>query len=349
MNEAIDLAVPAPGSRSRRWFVTVNYAGHTDQWCALECERLKDEFKKLFEAPSDEQILRYACFVLEQGGEGNTFHTHSVLHFNKSMRFNKIKKWVSDLYNKAGNIQQQRGANEQARKYIFKKDETYRLGPWEYGILKCEKGASALKRGVQLLVDGKASLRELAGEQPYSFVRSHSGFGALAEMLTPPLAVPDRTVSWYWGPSGTGKTYSAWKDAIAAAGGEEDRVVAIGFSQGGMTGFRPDEYDPRFHRAVILDELRASSIDYSLLLRLLDVYPFSVDARYRKKAWNVKHIYVTSPFPPSHFSGQEEALQLERRLTTVRHLTVPYEAAGTGGGGGPGSQGMAGGANAVGQ
>lgn len=126
------------------------------------------------------------------------------------------------------------------------------------------------------------------------------------------------TVHWFFGPSGTGKTSTAYTDAIAKYGTVHIQNAASGWWQG---------YDA--HEAVIIDEVRAgSALGFVTLLSLLDRYPCTIECKGGSRQFLAREIWLTSPFHPSHMysRGEEEVRQLLRRLTDIRLFDVPIDA-----------------------
>lgn len=110
-------------------------------------------------------------------------------------------------------------------------------------------------------------------------------------------------VYWYYGSTGTGKTRRAFAEA-------EDPWV----SSGNLKWW--DGYDG--HEDVILDDFRAEDIRWSVLLRILDRYPFRVEVKGGFRQLLARRIWITSDTAPgSGFVGVGDKNQLLRRLTKV--------------------------------
>jgi len=108
-------------------------------------------------------------------------------------------------------------------------------------------------------------------------------------------------VYWYWGPTGAGKTRRAFEEA-------KDPYI----TSGNMKWW--DGYDA--HEDVIMDDFRADSMTFSMLLRLLDRYPVRVEFKGGSRQFLAKRIWITCDRPPEELypSGRDTA-QLKRRIT----------------------------------
>ena len=104
-------------------------------------------------------------------------------------------------------------------------------------------------------------------------------------------------VIWFYGPAGTGKTSAA--RAVAAKSGQPYYIS-------GSTRDIFQAYSGE--HTIILDELRAGSIPYADLLRILDPYSIQsgvmAPSRYNDKALACDLFLVTSPYDPRSFYNE---------------------------------------------
>lgn len=116
-------------------------------------------------------------------------------------------------------------------------------------------------------------------------------------------------VHWRWGPSGCGKTKYVW-DMYPKE--EVYTPTTYKWWQG---------YDG--HKVVLIDELRANWCTFGQLLKLLDIYPYTVETKGGSRQIQATTWYITSAYPPEklynpeHFDAEERVEQLTRRITTV--------------------------------
>lgn len=118
------------------------------------------------------------------------------------------------------------------------------------------------------------------------------------------------TVIWLWGPTGSGKTRTAWES-------DTDNCI-----------IQPRDrywFGYRGQRTVVLDELRPRDTPFPQLLRWLDRYPCAVPTFYGWAKLRSRVMYVTAPAPPAdlyaHEASAEDIGQLERRCTYIIEVT----------------------------
>jgi len=121
----------------------------------------------------------------------------------------------------------------------------------------------------------------------------------------------------HWGPTGTGKSHTAYEESKAL----------------GPTYFKPvsdkwwDGYDQQ--PSVIIEDFRGE-IALATLLRLADKYPMRVPVKGGYKEFNSKRIYITSNIDIDDWfnkeqKGYEASMEaLKRRITKKIHFNKPY-------------------------
>lgn len=111
-------------------------------------------------------------------------------------------------------------------------------------------------------------------------------------------------ISWYWGPSGTGKTRLAFEEL-------DDPYVC------NDEGKWWDGYDA--HPNVIVDDFRADFCKFRVLLRMLDGYTARVEFKGGFRQLLFKKMIITCPYHPSvvYKKNDEEIYQLTRRITNI--------------------------------
>ncbi len=123
--------------------------------------------------------------------------------------------------------------------------------------------------------------------------------------------IVDRTVTVYYGPTGTGKSHRAWDEAGIGAFPKCPRTKW-------WDGYQGQEH-------VVIDEFRGS-IDIAHLLRWFDRYPVRVEIKGSSRPFNASRIWITSNLNPNAWYPDLDALTLAallRRLTIVE-MTTPY-------------------------
>lgn len=124
---------------------------------------------------------------------------------------------------------------------------------------------------------------------------------------------PKIEIHWRYGPAGVGKTRAIWE-------------------KHGLSVFTPttykwwEGYDG--HKIVLIDEFRANWCSFGDLLKLLDIYPYTVETKGGSRQIQATCWYITSckhpaqVYNPEAFDAFEKVNQLLRRLTTITHVGV---------------------------
>jgi len=144
-------------------------------------------------------------------------------------------------------------------------------------------------------------------------VKFYRGLNHLESLLSKPRGEPPK-VFWFWGPTGTGKTRTAWE--LASHYGLEHKDIWASLDS--LKWF--DGYND--HKYVIIDDFRAKQVkQFEKFLRLLDRYPWRVPVKGDYVNWNPSVIVITCPYEPRRaFETRaqhvpEDLQQLERRIT----------------------------------
>lgn len=127
-----------------------------------------------------------------------------------------------------------------------------------------------------------------------------------------------KEVYWFYGPTGTGKTREAFKEATEKWSLEETWI-----------SHSDDKWYDGYNgqKCVILDDIRASTWGFSNLLRITDRYPIDVPIKGGFVHWDPAMVIITAPGAPrevysSHATGEpfDGIEQLERRITELRRF-----------------------------
>lgn len=277
-------------------------------WCFTLNNPTLDEESEL---QVTKEEISYVVYGHEKGDSG-TPHLQGYLELTRKMSL----KQVRTLLNVARiHLENRKGTQEQAISYCKKEGgDVYERGqPKSVGRPK----AAAIKNKILPYVpDIKKSLGEFASHPDASFhlLKHAKEFLALSE--SPRKRDTKPKVSWFWGPTGTGKTLRAFKEA-------EEQGLEPYVKSGSAKWF--DGYDG--HSFVIFDDFRDSHIEFGYLLRLLDRYPMRVELKGSSRQWKATRIIVTSPVPPEECFKTMQATdkydkiaQLLRRIDEVVHV-----------------------------
>ena len=144
-----------------------------------------------------------------------------------------------------------------------------------------------------------------------------------------------KTVKWFYGETGTGKTRTAFEEATAHAEGDISKVWISHTTDQWYDGYCGQP-------CVILDDIRAATWKFAELLRILDRYPIDVPVKGGFRRWTPTHIWITAPTRPrelyrNYQTGEpyDGIEQLERRITEQREFNGGRDSEDAGGQGEP--------------
>merc|ERR1711991_765154 len=142
------------------------------------------------------------------------------------------------------------------------------------------------------------------------------GFQKLQALLQPPRESPP-FVLWFWGPSGSGKSRTAFEIA---------KKVGSYYYKDSTKWF--DGYEQQ--KVVIIDDLATQSreigqqpgLTFTFLLTLLDGYPTPVQVKGGYSDFNSEMVIITTPKKPAEMFAHvtEDMFQLTRRIAHVVHF-----------------------------
>nr|WAE42874.1 MAG: replication associated protein [Cressdnaviricota sp.] len=193
-----------------------------------------------------------------------------------------------------------KGNGEQNRTYCIKEGHFV-----EFGVLPIAGKRTDLAEIKKKINEG-ASMGELV-----DLATSFQGI-KMAETMMKYQRMPNMRhleVFWYWGPTGTGKTYTAFTE------NPEDCWI----SGKGLRWW--DGYSGQ--KTVIIDDYRRDFCTFHELLRILDVYPYRVEIKGSSMWLLANRIIITTPLNPRDtWAGRttEELEQLLRRITIIRQF-----------------------------
>jgi len=252
-------------------------------------------------------------------GASGTPHLQGHLVLRRPARLAALHRWFPNVH-----FEVRRGSEQQAREYTEKEGDPDRLD-WDDRHQGQRSDLTALTALVQ--ANPRIGVRSAASQMPTAYVKYHAGVRALALALLPlPPMVCPRNVRWFFGPTGTGKSYTALQEALAATPDESNvfrwTLHNLKFA-GDYTG----------QQFVVLDELRSDweHFTFARLLTILDAYRCEVEVKNGQAPWCATDIWVTTPLHPDDFitdaerRGNPQAVQqLRRRIREVRQFDVAY-------------------------
>lgn len=261
---------------------------------------------------------KWLVFGRESGGTTHTPHLQGAVVLRRQMALSQIKTLpgLSRSWHAA-----MKGSPEQSLAYCSKQDSGY----YVKGTLPKPGKRSDLESTVESLRAGH-TLVELAAENTsaVSLIKYSRGIILLRNLYSgqrdpnlPPM------VYWFYGPTGTGKTRTAYEFGQCLT--KEGLFPYV--SSGSLKWF--DGYDGQ--EVAIFDDLRSKDVNFSFLLRLLDRYPCIVEIKGGMVSWVPKYIFVTAPMGPRamwNLRTEEQLDQLARRITRIVEFPLRDESFG---------------------
>lgn len=266
-------------------------------WCFTANNPNDDAYRDIYDA--------LECVYLIVGGElssTGTPHHQGYVYFKNAVRFETVKTKLPE----GSHIEWARGTPEENEMYCGKETIFYKKG-----VLPVKGKRKDIDHVREMLGEGKrmADICDEAGS--YQAIRC-------AELILK-YKEPSRNwlpeVLWFWGPTGSGKTRTAFE-------------LAPGAWVSGKNLKWWDAYDA--HEDVIIDDFRGDFCTFHELLRILDRYPYRVECKGGSRQLLAKRIIITAPFPPERAYRTLEATgQLLRRISEIREFPEADTQAGT--------------------
>lgn len=258
--------------------------------------------------------VAYAVYQLESGKKG-TPHLQGYVRFTTRLRLTAIRKLWRPPMNKA-HWQPCKGTEQQNYNYCTK-EEGHLEGPWFINerAFKPSAGQQGHRSDLDAVVtdiQNRLPIHEIAENHPHQFLRYSKGIRELHQELSRDrtfLMTPrDVRVFVLWGPTNTGKTHR----------------IRSNFP--GLYEVNPGR-DPwgkyNGEQVILFDEFDPSRWPIRDMLRYLDKWPCSLDARYNNNfaAWST--VYLTANEPPSSWWMAEQPKVRNaflRRILQVQHV-----------------------------
>lgn len=215
--------------------------------------------------------LKYSYIIAgEEIGKTGTPHIQGYVEFKSPKRLGTLVKAVNGVH-----WIKCRGSAEQNKNYCHKGEQSHEefeslgvKGP-NYGknAIVYEDGDPG-KQGnrsdldaIKTEIDNGMSMLSIAQDNFGDYVRYHKGFEKYRYLVNAEAAkkIRDVNVEYWWGDTGTGKTYTAFTE----------NPDAFMISEG-VTGFWWTGYEGQ--KTIIMDEFRGN-VPACQLLRILDIYP----------------------------------------------------------------------------
>lgn len=260
-----------------------------------------DKIKSFKDFP---ESYRYVILQTETGTQESTTHLQGYLELSKRKRLSGVKKILPRAHWEA-----RLGTQLEAITYCKKTESRVKDGwSYEWGTPYRSKCSSDLIDSIQ----NGASMLELAEEHPRAFLHNSTGIQAFREQLqTARKSAPEIVI--YWGPTGTGKSSTAWANWPLA--------YASSWPAGSRWWW--DKYD---HQDTVICDEFCMQIKLQVMLKFLDRHPMYVEYKGGTTQMNSTRIVICSNVDPLDWYNKCKSvmrLALFRRLVefaTVYHL-----------------------------
>lgn len=239
--------------------------------------------------------------VGKEVGESGTPHLQGYVEFTNQRTGASLKKKLPTVH-----FEQRMGTPKQAADYCRKEDPE----PFESGSMSSQGKRTDLAAVRDAVVSGKSNFRDIA--QDFPSTNAHRTAITLLTYFEPKRRFKP-TVTWIYGPSGSGKSRFADETSYAITSDVNDIHTQ------NCAGKWWDGYDA--HTAVVIDELRETFCNFADFLTLIDRYPQKVEIKGGYRQMRSKYMFITSCFSPWDLWRTNENIdQLIRRLDNIIEL-----------------------------
>lgn len=288
------------GNRTRDFTFTRNLSDRVAN-SAKEPEGQKEIIRRYLEDVNELHTISYAVCGWEVAPTTGKRHLQGYVYFKNPLRWAGV---VAAL-GAADHIERARASAAQNRVYCTKSGVFVELGvlPQQGKRTDLVDMRERMKSGEPLckVIETCTSYQAMRGAE---LLQKYVSFNATKKQAV--------EVFWFWGPTGSGKTFSAYK-LVEERKLEDDLWV----SHDTLKWF--DGYGGQ--TAVIFDDLRRDDVNFNFLLRLLDGYPIRAPIKGGFVIWKPKLIIITAPMDPASFAPcTENSRQLTRRINVSREF-----------------------------
>lgn len=250
--------------------------------------------------------VRYACFQFEVAPTTLRRHCQGYIYFRTPCRSPAVKKLLRAWNGCEAHIDHARGTPDQNLAYCSK-EESRILGTFRsFGEIP-SKGRRNDLREIATMIGEGTNLRDVASSFPTDFIRYSRGIQEYQrQILSRPRSIGQEvTVYWWFGPTGTGKSRTAFERY-------PDSYVKMPTNKW-WDGYVAQE-------TVIMDDYRPAMCPFSELLRILDRYPMKVEMKGSSVDLAATTFVITTCQRPEvlwHGKTEEQIGQLLRRITEI--------------------------------
>ncbi|AFS65279.1 replication-associated protein [Dragonfly associated cyclovirus 5] len=231
----------------------------------------EEEYEKVTRFIQD--YCKYGIVGNETAPTTGTIHLPGFCNLTKGMRFNNIKSKLATRIH----LEKANGTDEQNQIYC-RKSGTY----FEKGTPVGQGKRTDLVSLVEGIQNGQIRLSDIAKDHPIAFIKYHRGIREYLQLTKPVQPRMFKTwVYYYWGPTGSGKSSRALKEAMEIEG-------EIYYKPRGLWW---DGYHQQDN--VIIDDFYGW-IKYDEMLKIMDRYPYKVQVKGGFEEFTSRRIWITS-------------------------------------------------------
>lgn len=272
-------------------------------WCFTIHLSLLDSASVTLLDFEDEERVHYCIYQEEVSNDTAAHHFQGYIEFSSRVRRSTAKRILG--YNSA-HLEPRKGSQLEAIAYCQKED-TRISGPYSFGTPRTtSRGARSDLIHLKEALQRGESVEYLWNNHFSSCLRYPQGVKQYRIDMAPRTRNSTVRVVLYYGCPGSGKSYSA------SLFGEKV------YWRSSTTGKWFDGYDPRKHDTVVFDDFNGW-LPYTDLLRLLDIYPVSVEIKGGSIPYCPSRVIVTSNRTPDQWyrfsSGKFNLRALVRRFS----------------------------------
>ncbi len=283
----------------RNYCITWNFPDDTE----IISELVEKRKQALLDLPT-----KYIVCQLERGNENHRLHYQGLLILNNSQRHSYLRKRLPGAHiERCHDIQK-------SIEYCTKSDTRVEdATPIIRGEPPAGRGhRSDISRINDLIKEG-ATISQIWESVPNSTLLHIRAIIEIRKFLHPNLPGRRKKVWILWGPTGTGKTRLV-RDYF-----KEEELYILPPNSGTNNVFF-DFYDPRQHRAVLIDDFYGYW-KWSAMLQICDRYPMQVQTRNSSPTYFFpEHLIFTSNRSPESWYPNMNYKTLKRRIHEVHHF-----------------------------
>ncbi|QMW68910.1 replication-associated protein [Crucivirus-432] len=269
-------------------------------WCFTLNNYTEEEKNAIVgSADSMESPFKYIIFGYERGETG-TPHLQGFFQLHNKRRLGGVKKLPGLA---RAHFEAARGSVESNKVYCSKEGDFF-----ESGRAVLPRQRSDLSE-VKDVLDAGGGIAAVARDYFPTFLRYDRAIEKYAGLVSKPRQWRTQVV-WFWGATGSGKSFAAHKEAQGLSNG--DYCV---LADNSLKWFHPYAAN----RVVVLDDYSGEA-PITLLLRLWDPYPMQVPIKGGFINWCPRIMYVTSnqsPLSVLHSAAQEHIKAACRRVDLI--------------------------------